>query len=181
MNPRIFVGAAIAAILIVIAVIATSGTSLVNEISQRGLSPQEETPAEIKPIQIELDGIKTLEITKNGAILEIQFTASNPNTRSVLLQMIKYQLFEDGVKITGGQIGDRPEGMVDVSNYYTLLGDASITLKDKIELKNSGNAPEFWSALETNTPKWKVSGEAFFNLSSMTSGQENEVQFEFIP
>ncbi len=70
--------------------------------------------------------------------------------------------------------------MVEGSNYYTILADTSIVLKDKIELKNSGNVPELWSALERGDPKWRITGEAFFNLSSMTAGQENEVVFEQI-
>ncbi|MSV33862.1 MAG: hypothetical protein EXS76_04005, partial [Nitrosarchaeum sp.] len=77
--------------------------------------------------------------------------------------------------------GSRPEGMVEFgSDYYTLLGNNSILLKDKIVLKNTGNTPELWSALESNTAKWQVSGDVFFNQSSMTSGQENEVHFEFV-
>jgi len=60
-----------------------------------------------------------------------------------------------------------------------LLGENSIILRDKITLRNSGNTPELWSALETNTASWKVSGDVFYNLSSMTSGQENELHFEF--
>src|SRR3989344_5305977 len=56
----------------------------------------------------------------------------------------------------------------------------SILLKDKIVLKNTGNTPELWSALESNTAKWRVSGDIFYNQSSMTSGQENELHFEFV-
>jgi hypothetical protein len=53
-------------------------------------------------------------------------------------------------------------------------------LTDKIVLKNTGNTPELWSTLENNTAKWRVSGDVFFNQSSMTSGQENEVHFDFV-
>jgi hypothetical protein len=95
-----------------------------------------------------------------------------------------YQLFETGhsneKQISGGQIGSRPEGMVEFgSNYYTLLGENSIVLEDRIVLKNTGNTPELWSTLESNTAKWRVSGDVFFNLSSVTSGHENELHFEF--
>ena len=102
----------------------------------------------------------------------------------MIVQVMDYQLFETGYseteQIAGGQIGNRPEVMVEFgSNYYTLLGENSIILRDKITLKNSGNTPELWSALESNTASWKVSGSVFYNLSSMTNGQENELHFEF--
>ncbi|MDX1596882.1 MAG: hypothetical protein R3327_08100 [Nitrosopumilaceae archaeon] len=178
MNPKIFVGAAVAVVAIVIAVIATSGPSIVNEFAQKDISPQEELPGNISPVQVQIDEIKILEISEKGATLELVTTVTNPNSRSIIFNLLKYQLFEDGERILAGQIGNRPEGMVEGSNYYTILGERSIVLKDKIELKNSGNAPEFWSALENGNPNWRVTGEAFFNLSSMTSGQENEVFFE---
>ena len=49
-----------------------------------------------------------------------------------------------------------------------------LSLRDKITLKNSGNTPELWTDLEENTATWRVTGDVFYNLSSMTSGQENE-------
>ena len=95
-----------------------------------------------------------------------------------------YRLFETGYsdseQIGGGQIGTRAEGMVEFgNNFFTLLGENSILLRDKIQLMNTGNTPELWSALENDTSTWKVSGTVFYNLSSMTSGQENELNFEF--
>lgn len=177
MNPKIFVGAAVAGIAIVIAVIATSGSSLVSEFSDRGLSPQDEV-VEIKPVEIEVQEINILDLTDKGATIELVVKVTNPNPKSIILQIVKYQIFENGQRITAGQIGDRPEGMVDASNYYTILGESSIILKDKFSLKNSGSAPEFWNSLESGDLDWTVTGEAFFNLSSITSGQENEVFFE---
>jgi hypothetical protein len=46
-------------------------------------------------------------------------------------------------------------------------------------LRNSGNTPELWADLTDNTATWKVTGDVFYNLSSLTSGQENELHFEF--
>ena len=96
-----------------------------------------------------------------------------------------YQIFEtnfsENKQLSGGQIGSRPEGMVEFgSNYYTLLRESEMILKDRVVLKNNGNIPELWSALEENNAQWKVTGDIFYNLSSMTSGQENEIHFEFI-
>lgn len=102
----------------------------------------------------------------------------------MIVQTMDYQLFETGFseseQISGGQIGHRAQGMVEFgSNYYTLLGENSIILRDSITLKNSGNTPELWSNLEDDSATWRVTGDVFFNLSSMTSGQENELHFEF--
>ena len=67
--------------------------------------------------------------------------------------------------------------MVDGSNYYTLLSNNSVVLKEKIVLESPGNSPQLMSILERDNPEWRAEGDVFFNLSSMTSGQENEVHF----
>jgi len=69
--------------------------------------------------------------------------------------------------------------MLESSNYFTILSDRPTILKDTITIKNSGNSPELWDALINNTPKWKIKGVAYFNLSSITAGGENEITFEF--
>lgn len=176
---------AIIALAAALGVILLSGSSFVSNTSEDITKEISQVPQQIQPISVELVDISIIEVTKRDARIEITFKLSNPNPSSILVQVMDYQLFETGYsnekQISGGQIGSRPEGMVEFgSDYYTLLGNNSILLKDKIVLKNTGNTPELWSALESNTAKWQVSGDVFFNQSSMTSGQENEVHFEFV-
>lgn len=181
MNPKIFVIVAIIALGAALGGIFLSGSTLENL-----TSPQPEREVlKIEPIIVELDDISVLDISERSATIEVKFKLTNPNPTSVIVQVMDYQLFETGFseekQISGGQIGSRPEGMVQFgSNYYSLLSGAEMILKDKSVLKNNGNIPELWSALESNTAKWRVTGDVFYNLSSMTSGQENETHFEFI-
>lgn len=181
MNPKIFVFAAVAALAIILGSILMSGSTLENiSLPQQA----EKEPFTIEPIAIELDDISVLSINERAATIEIKFKVTNPNPASVIIQVMDYQLFEtdfsEEKQISGGQIGSRPEGMVEFgSNYYTLLSGAEMTLKDKVVLKNNGNIPELWSALKDDTAKWRVTGDVFYNLSSMTSGQENEIHFDF--
>jgi len=183
-NSKIFVLVAIIGLAAALGVILLSGSSFVSNTSEDITKEISQVP-QIQPISVELADISIIEVTKRDARIEITFKLSNPNPSSILVQVMDYQLFETGYsnekQISGGQIGSRPEGMVEFgSDYYVLLGENSILLKDKIVLKNTGNTPELWSALESNTAKWRVSGDVFFNQSSMTSGQENELHFEFV-
>ena len=184
MNSKIFVLVAIIGLAAALGVILLSGSSFVSNTSEDITKEISQVP-QIQPISVELADISIIEVTKRDARIELAFKLSNPNPSSILVQVMDYQLFETGFsnekQISGGQIGSRPEGMVEFgSDYYVLLGKNSILLKDKIVLKNTGNTPELWSALESNTAKWRVSGDVFFNQSSMTSGQENELHFEFV-
>ena len=185
MNRKIFLGVAVLALMIIFVAILTG-----NILPLMIVAPQGEIPVEnrnitqVAPLQIELDEISIKEISARTATIKIAFKISNPNPKSVIVQTLDYRLYETGYseseQITGGEIGSRPTGMVEFgSNYYVLLGNNSILLKDTINLRNSGNTPELWANLKDNTATWKVSGDVFYNLSSMTSGQENELRFEF--
>ncbi|MDX1441624.1 MAG: hypothetical protein R3237_04120 [Nitrosopumilaceae archaeon] len=178
MNPKIFVIIAIVILGGVIGVIFT--TTSVTE-SSEGL-PVQEIQNPVEPLELSFEDLSILQVTDRAAILEIQIKLDNPNSRSVIANLVKYSLYasddSEEFKIYAGEIGSRPEGMVDGSNYYTLLSNNSIILKDKITLTNPGNSPELMSMLNNPDTQWRVTGTVFFNLSSMTSGQENEVNFE---
>jgi len=181
MNPKIFVGIAIAALAVILGGILFTGPTIT--------IPSQDNPGtqgnlEAKAIQIELDNISVERVSERTATINIAFKISNPNPRAVIVQTMDYQLFEtnysDSEQITGGEIGSRPTGMVEFgSNYYTLLGENSIILKETIELKGSENTSELWNILKSDNPSWRVTGDVFYNLSSMTSGQENILNFEF--
>ena len=181
MNPKIFVIAAVAVLAVALgAVLFASSTMFA---APADLQDQRPAQASLEPLIVELDDVSVLDIDQRSATIQVKFFVSNPNPVSVLVQVMDYQLYETGfsadMQVSGGQIGSRPAGMVEFgNNYYTLLAENTLVLKDKIVLKNTGNA-NLWSSLEDGTAKWKVTGDLFYNLSSMTSGQENEIHFEF--
>ena len=179
MNPKFVVVGVVSAFAIIIAIIGFSGSTIIDDISGGEILSPSELPRTILPLEIQLKELSVLEVTDTTATLEIQFKVTNPNLKSVILQMINYELYENNVRVKRGQIGERPVGMVEASNYFIILPEQPTILKDKITIKNTGNFPEFWSALVNNTPQWKIKGGAFFNLSSITSGEENEITFEF--
>jgi len=185
MNRKIFLGIAVLALMIIFGAILTGiGVPLMVVAPQDEIPVENQSITQVEPLQIELEEISVKEISARTATIKIAFKISNPNPKSVIVQTLDYQLFETGYseseQIIGGEIGSRPTGMVEFgSNYYVLLGNNSILLKDTIHLRNSGNTPELWADLEDNTPTWRVTGDVFYNLSSLTSGQENELHFEF--
>ena len=180
MNPRIPVIGVVGAFAVVILIIAYSGTSVIDDTSgEARLGSSGGTI--IEPLVIDLDEIIIKDVDERTAYVEIAFKVTNPNYKSVILEMIRYNVYEDGMKIGTKSIGDRaaPGGLVSASNYFTILSDRPSIIKDDFTIKNDGNIPELWKALEDGNPQWRVSGEAYYNLSSMTAGGENEITFEF--
>ena len=182
MNPKIFVGIACAALVVVLGGILLVGPTMI--VASQNNNSQPSNVLQVKPLEVELGEITVESISERTATIKVAFKIINPNPRAVIVQTMDYQLYEstysDYEQIAGGEIGSRPEGMVEFgSNYYTLLGNNSILLKEKINLKGSENTPELWNILRGDSPTWRVTGDVFYNLSSMTSGQENELHFEF--
>ncbi len=182
MNPKIFVGVAVATLAVILGGILLIGPTII--IPTQDTTTGIQNIPQAKPVQIELEDISIAKISERSVTIDLAFKLSNPNPRAMIVQTMDYQLFETGYsdteQITGGEIGSRPTGMVEFgSNYYTLLGENSIILRDSKTLKNSGNTADLWKAFEDDTASWRVSGDVFYNLSSMTSGQENELHFEF--
>ena len=179
MNRKIIFGGIIAAFAIVFGIVALSGSTIIDDVSGGNILSPSEVPRQTLPIKIELEDISILEANNKAATIKIAFKITNPNFKSVILQVVTYDLYENDVRVKVSQIGERPMGMLESSNYFTILSDRPTILKDTITIKNSGNSPELWDALTNNTPQWKIKGVAYFNLSSMTSGGENEITFEF--
>ena len=179
MNPKIIVGGVVAAFAIVVGIVGFSGSTIIDDTSGGNLVSPSETPREALPVELNLKNISILEVSEKAAVIDVSFEIINPNFKAVILQVIKYELYESGIRVAVGQIGDRPIGMIESSNYFTILSEQPTILRDTITIKNSGNTPELWESLMNNTPDWKIKGEAFFNLSSITAGGENEITFEF--
>ena len=189
MNPKIFVGIACAALVVVLGGILLVGPTMI--VASQNNNSQPSNVLQVKPLEVELGEITVESISERTATIKVAFKIINPNPRAVIVQTMDYQLYEstysDYEQIAGGEIGSRPEGMVEFgSNYYTLLGENSIVLKKKITLANTATSGELWDALESEydngesgSASWWVTGTVYFNLSSMTSGQENTVPFEF--
>ena len=183
MNRKIFLGIAIVALITILGGILLVGPTMVIKSQDEDLS-ETQNITQVEPLQVELMDLSVTEISERSATIKIGFKISNPNPRAVIVQTMDYQLFatdySNSEQISGGEIGSRPTGMVEFgSNYYVLLGDNSIILKETIKLKGSENTPELWAILKDSTTSWRISGDVFYNLSSMTSGQENELHFEF--
>ena len=175
-NPRIIVGAAAGALIVILVLFTLTGTSVVSDVGGGFFSPSTQ---QVLPLEIELFDISILEVTEKEATLQIKFKVSNPNFKSVMLQHIKYSVYHNDARITTGNLGSAPEGFLASPNYFIILNERPTIVGEKFTIINTGNTPELWETLTKNELNWRVSGEAFFNLSSITAGQENVLKFDF--
>jgi len=181
LNSKIFVFAAVGILGLVFAAILLVGPEMVVGTPNSSDNPN---VLKVKPLEIELQTLSIEKISERSTTIKIAFKVVNPNPGTVIVESLHYRLYEttysDDEQIAGGEIGSRPTAALEFgSNYYTLLGNNAIVLKETITLKGNENTLELWNILKGDSPTWRVTGSVFYNLSSMTSGQENELHFEF--
>ena len=178
MNPKIVVGGVAGVLIAIIVVFTLTGTSIISDV-EGGFFSSSSQVQQVLPLEMELFDLSILEVTEKQATLEIKFKVANPNFKSVMLQHIKYSVYHNDVRIAIGEIGSSPEGFLASPNYFIIRNERPSLIGEKFIITNTGNTPELWETLTKNELNWSVSGEAFFNLSSITAGQENTLKFNF--
>ena len=99
MNSKIFVFVAVIALAAALGMILLSGSSSVISLPENADQEinskisQEPISSQIQPLNVELNDISIKEVTPRGATIEIAFKMNNPNSNSVIVQVMDYQLF----------------------------------------------------------------------------------------
>ena len=101
-----------------------------------------------------------------------------------MLQHVKYSVYHNDVRIAVGELGASPEGFLASPNYFIITNERPVPIGEKFTIMNTGKTPELWDTLTSwknsgEELNWRISGEAFYNLSSITAGYENIVKFNF--
>ena len=183
MDKKLLVGAAVGvlvAIIVVVALLPSSGF-LKNFIQENPQAPGglRAASTEIKPIIVTVNGTSVLSSSDKEAVVVTKLDVLNPNDVTVILEAITYDLYENGVLVGHGQIGQKLEGALESSNYYTLVEHYTNQMDGKVTIQNTGNNPELWSALQKSDTKWNIMGKAFYNTNTVLSGQPGSVDFNF--
>jgi LEA14-like dessication related protein len=176
-NPKVLMIVIVAGLAGAVGIFTLLGSQFVDDVT--GGFNLATSQIEVIPLEPHLEKIEVLSVTDEEAKIKVTFSIVNQNYKSVILQVLKYHLFASDVRVATEEIGERPEGMVAGSNYFTVIRGSPLVLDDIVTIKNGGNNPQLWSEIASNTVDWRVSGELYFNLSSMTVGHENVVPFEF--
>jgi len=183
LDKKLLVGAAVGvlvAIIVVVALLPSSGF-LKNIIQENPQAPGglRAASTEIKPVIVTVNGTSVLSSTDTEAIVVTKFDVLNPNDVTVILEAITYDLYENGILVGHGQIGQRLEGALESSNYYTLVEHYPNQMDGKVTIQNTGNNPELWSALQKSDTKWNIMGQAFYNTNTVLGGHPGSVDFNF--
>ncbi|NMJ86288.1 MAG: hypothetical protein EX285_00310 [Thaumarchaeota archaeon] len=140
--------------------------------------PQDQQEFVIKDVVLNLRSLDLVSVDEEKAIIQVGFNAFNPNMNSVVLESIRYNLYANGIRVASSEIGERPEGFATgTGRTFTMYREFSLTLNDKVEVKNTEPLIQIWNDLLNNKIQWRVSGTFFVTDPVRAGGQE--LNFDF--
>jgi LEA14-like dessication related protein len=164
-----------------VAVILPSSGILKNMIPHNVNTPSALTSVltEVKPVDVQYNGSSILSVTNGDATIETKFNLTNINDNTLIIEMLSYDIYVNGIQLGHGQYGQKYEGTSESSTYLPLTQHNSETITVKAQLVNDGNNPQTWSALQSDTGKIRIAGIVYYSTHSPFAGQSYSKNFDF--
>ena len=65
------------------------------------------------------------------ANIQVAFDVHNPNTNTMILDGVSYNVYVNNILMTSGNIGtEAPEDVIRSQNGFPIIGNSTVTLKD---------------------------------------------------
>jgi hypothetical protein len=181
----------IAVIAIVIYLTALSQNFPSTDFSKIGLANMNLTKTSIfnqeaikdsKPPELSIKDIKTGIVDNTTGNFSIIFDVFNPNKGTVILESISYNVYSNSTKVASGDIGKRPEGLVDSQDsIFPVIGNGTLILKDKKIIQPTKDLNLSQIANNVNISKFLVNGSYFYKQtgSFQSTGGEQEFSINY--
>jgi hypothetical protein len=122
--------------IIIISLTVFGRNQLSTDFSKIGLASMNITKASIfnqealkdaKPPELSIKEIKTGNVDNGTENFSIKFNVFNPNKGTVILESISYNVYSNATRIASGDIGMRPEGLVDSQDsIFPVIGNGTL-------------------------------------------------------
>ena len=103
----------------------------------------------VAPIDIKIKNVvvnKTNE--EKSANIQVAFNVHNPNTNTMILDGIRYNVYVDNALITSGNIGtEAPEDVMRSQQGFPVIGSSIVTLKDSQTVQRNNINAAIWDKL----------------------------------
>ena len=183
MEKKILLYVAIGVLVVIFGIVTVLPSSDIfkNMMSHNANTPSALTSVltEVKPIVMQYNGSSVLSVTNRDAVIETKFNMTNPNDDTLIVEMLTYDIYVNGVPIGHGQYGQKYEGASDSSTYLPLTEHNSEVITNKAQLINDGNNPQVWSALQNGTAQIRINGTTYYSTHSPFAGQSYSKDFDF--
>ena len=178
---------AVVAIIIIISLTVFGRNQLSTDFSKIGLASMNITKASIfnqealvesKPAHPGVGKIKTGNVDNGTENFSIKFNVFNPNKGTVILETISYNVYSNSTRIASGDIGTRPEGLVDSQDsIFPVIGNGTLILKDKKIIQTNKDLNMSQIANNINSSNFIVNGSYFYKQTGSFQSTGGEQQF----
>jgi hypothetical protein len=127
-----------------------SSSNIVGVANQQGIQNKSSIPQQSSQKQVSHSNYDNLTVSmksvdiapiNNVTYVQIALNVHNPNRGAAILETLSYSIYFDNVRLASADIGSKPEGFIDsLSSVYPIIGNQTITLKDKQPLTSEGNS-----------------------------------------
>jgi LEA14-like dessication related protein len=165
--------------------VVTSGYNLSQ--SSTRTPPTAASVVAVKPIDIKLKNVvinKTSSSAK-AANIQVAFDIHNPNTNTMILDGIHYNVYANNTLLASGNIGtEAPEDVVRSQQGFPIIGNSATTLKDTQAIKqNSTITTNLDKIVADEKTSYKVNGTYSYRQTAnlQASGGVNNFSLKFPP
>ena len=165
--------------------VVTSGYNLSQ--SSTRTPPTAASVVAVKPIDIKLKNVvinKTSSSAK-AANIQVAFDIHNPNTNTMILDGIHYNVYANNTLLASGNIGtEAPEDVVRSQQGFPIIGNSATTLKDTQAIKqNSTITTNLDKIVADEKTSYKVNGTYSYRQTAnlQASGGVNNFSLKFLP
>lgn len=133
--------------------------------------PQERPEVQVLPPVVSVTNITVTGVEGDEAQLQVKFSVSNPNPRSMYIETIQYDLFINNKQLTRGQWGDIADAFVAGSEGLLIVSQGSSVI------------PPVTTTVERTSPveqEWDsmVDGSATYTLTGSSAYRVTQANFE---
>jgi LEA14-like dessication related protein len=167
--------------------VVTSGDNL-SQSSTRTPSTAASVVAVVKPIDIKLKNVVVINKASSSAKaanIQVAFDIHNPNTNTMILDGILYNVYANNTLLASGNIGtEAPEDVVRSQQGFPIIGNSATTLKDTQAIKqNSTITTNLDKIVANEKTSYKVNGTYSYRQTAnlQAGGGVNNFSLKFPP
>jgi LEA14-like dessication related protein len=144
--------------------------------------------ANVAPIDIKIKNAVVNKINnEKSASVQVAFDVHNPNTNTMILDGIRYNVYLDNALITSGNIGtEAPEDVIRSQQGFPIIGNSIVTLKDSQTVQRNNINTPIWDKIVAGAAQdakvgYIIDGTYSFRQTAnlQASGGINEFNLKF--
>ena len=137
----------------------------------------------VEPIHIKVKNVVANKNTENKtANIQVAFDVHNPNTNTIILDGIRYNVYVNNVLMSSGNIGtEAPEDVIRSQNGFPIIGNSTVTLKDTQTIQQNNINAVSWDKMIEGKTSYVIKGTYSYRQTAnlQASGGANEFTLTF--